>query len=63
MPFAGITRYIFTESKLLELFVFQLEQVNALQYPVAKEYWSEMDKEKLYAVKEFIGSSYLNHRI
>ena len=58
-PFAGITRYIFTESKLLELFVLQLEQVNALQYPVAKEYWSAMDKEKLYAVKEFIGSSYL----
>lgn len=58
-PFNGITRYIFTESKLLELFVLQMEQVTALQKNTVKEYWSPADKEKLYAVKEFIATSYL----
>jgi len=58
-PFAGITRYIFTESKLLELFVLQIDQVHALQSSASKEYWSPADKEKLYAVKEFIATSYL----
>jgi len=58
-PFSGITRYIFTESKLLELFVLQMDQVNAIQSNAIKEYWSPADKEKLYAVKEFIATSYL----
>ena len=58
-PFAGITRYIFTESKLLELFVLQMDQVHAIQSNAVKEYWSPADKEKLYAVKEFIAASYL----
>ena len=58
-PFAGITRYIYTESKLLELFVLQMDQVHAIQSNAAREYWSAADKEKLYAVKEFIAASYL----
>ena len=58
-PFSGITRYIFTESKLLELFVLQMEQVNILHTGSEKEDWSAADKEKLYAVKEFIANSYL----
>ncbi len=58
-PFNGVTRYIFTESKLLELFVLQMEQVATLQHDNVKEYWSPADKEKLYAVKEFITTSYL----
>lgn len=58
-PFAGITRYIFTESKLLELFVLQMDQVHAIQSNAVREYWSPADKEKLYAVKEFIAASYL----
>lgn len=58
-PFTGITRYIFTESKLLELFVLQMDQVNALRANPAKESWSAVDKEKLYAVKEFIATAYL----
>jgi AraC family transcriptional activator of pyochelin receptor len=57
--FSGMTRYIFTESKLLELFVLQMEQVNAMQSNAAEEYWSPADKEKLYAVNEFIIASYL----
>jgi len=58
-PFMGITRYIFTESKLLELFALQMEQVHAIQCDATEEYWSPADKEKLYAVKEFIAASYL----
>jgi AraC-like DNA-binding protein len=57
--FQGITRYIFTESKLLELFVLQMDQVHALQSNSAEIYWSAADKEKLHAVKEFIATSYL----
>jgi len=59
-PFKGITRYIFTESKLLELFVLQMEQVQAMNSNNSEEeYWPPADKEKLYAVKEFITSAYL----
>ncbi|MGZ5221156.1 MAG: helix-turn-helix domain-containing protein [Chitinophagaceae bacterium] len=58
-PFAGITQYIFTESKLLELFVLQMDQVHAIQSNAARECWSPADREKLYAVKEFIARSYL----
>lgn len=58
-PFRGITKYIFTESKLLELFVLQMEQVAALQDKPAKAQWLPCDKEKLYAVKEFIAAAYL----
>ena len=58
-PFMGITRYIFTESKLLELFALQMEQVHAIKTNATEEYWSPADKEKLYAVKEFIATAYL----
>nr|WP_294902295.1 AraC family transcriptional regulator [uncultured Lacibacter sp.] len=58
-PFNGITRYLFTESKLLELFVLQMEQVNALHAGSTKEDWSATDKEKLHAVKEYIAGYYL----
>ena len=58
-PFGGITKYIFTESKLLELFVLQMEQVHAMQGNDKEKRWSPADKEKLYAVKEFISTSYL----
>ena len=58
-PFTGVTRYIFTESKLLELFVLQMDQFHALQLNPAAVYWSPADKEKLYAVKEYIAKAYL----
>lgn len=58
-PFMGITRYLFTESKLLELFVLQMEQVNTFHGESTKEDWSATDKEKLHAVKEYIASCYL----
>jgi AraC-like DNA-binding protein len=58
-PFHGVTKYIFTESKLLELFVLQMEQVAVMHDNPAREQWSLSDKEKLFAVKEFISTSYL----
>ena len=57
--FQGITRYIFTESKMLELFVLQMEQVHTMHSNKTAEYWSPVDREKLYAVKEFIATAYL----
>lgn len=58
-PFSGITRYIFTESKLLELFVLQMDELHALHTKGVQEYWSPADKEKLYAVKAYITKAYL----
>ena len=58
-PFAGVTRYIFTESKLLELFVLQMDHLQALQSNPAETYWSPADKEKLHAAREYIAKSYL----
>lgn len=54
-PFKGFTRYVFIESKLMELFVLQMEQLNTAQ----PGKWSRVDVEKLFAVKEFIETSYL----
>ncbi|RXK59367.1 AraC family transcriptional regulator [Lacibacter luteus] len=59
-PFTGVTRYLFIESKLLELFVLQMEQVHATQIRSVETTWSAADKEKLHAVKEYISSSYLD---
>lgn len=58
-PFTGITRYIFTESKLLELFVLQMDQLHTLQSAPLAMHWSGADKEKLYAVREYIAKAYL----
>jgi AraC-like DNA-binding protein len=58
--FQGVTRYIFTESKLLELFVLQIEQVHGISSnKITADRWSAADKEKLYAVREFIDTAYL----
>jgi AraC family transcriptional regulator, transcriptional activator of the genes for pyochelin and ferripyochelin receptors len=56
--FSGVTRYIFLESKMLELFALQMEQAKANVDDKQKE-WSSADRDRLYAVKEFIDSSYL----
>lgn len=58
-PFTGVTRYIFIESKLLELFVLQMDQLHALQSTPEGIHWSAADKEKLHAVKEYIAIAYL----
>lgn len=57
-PFAGVTRYLFLESKMLELFVLQMQQ--ALSASDKKDDGlSDGDKERLFAVKNYIESAYL----
>lgn len=57
--FTGLTKYIFIESKMMELFVLQIEHVHNINSGLAGEKWSQADKEKLYAVKVFIEQAYL----
>lgn len=58
-PFQGATRYIFIESKMLELFVLQMEHLYALQRLAGKDEWRREDREKMMAIKEYIEKSYL----
>jgi AraC family transcriptional regulator, transcriptional activator of the genes for pyochelin and ferripyochelin receptors len=57
--FQGPTRYIFIESKMLELFVLQMEHLHSLQSASTKEAWRKEDREKIFAVKEYIEKVYL----
>ena len=57
--FSGITRYIYLESKMLELFVLQMEQANADNSRSQQTSWSAADRDKLYALRQFIENSYL----
>jgi AraC-like DNA-binding protein len=57
--FQGITRYIFMESKMMELFVLQMEHLRTVQTAPSKEKWSSTDREKLFGVKEYIEGTYL----
>ncbi|MEJ1240614.1 AraC family transcriptional regulator [Chryseolinea sp. T2] len=57
--FHGPTRYIFIESKMLELFVLQMEHLHSLQTSTGKEKWKKEDKEKMQAVREYVEQSYL----
>jgi len=57
--FQGPTRYIFMESKMLELFVLQMEHLYALQKASQKEEWRIEDREKMFALREYIEQSYL----
>jgi len=56
-PFKGVTRYLFIESKVLELLALQIDQVNSSK-PL-KQTKSNADIEKLFAVREFIELNYL----
>jgi AraC-like DNA-binding protein len=56
-PFKGLTRYLFIESKVLELLTLQLEEIKTPT--LAKQTISNTDVEKLWCVKEFIETSYL----
>jgi AraC-like DNA-binding protein len=58
-PFRGITRYIFIESKMMELFVLQMEQLHSLEETKPGPTWSRVDREKLFSVKEYIESRFL----
>ena len=56
-PFSGVTRYLFLESKMMELFVLQMEQVQAVK---ADKTWSAGEKDKLYALRDYIENAYLD---
>lgn len=58
-PFQGLTRYLFIESKMMELFVLQMEHVQATQSSAPGQRWSKTDTEKFFAVKAYIEASYL----
>lgn len=55
--FNGLTRYLFLEAKMLELFALQMEQLNS--DTTSKEKWSLADRERLKAVHDFVIRSYL----
>lgn len=57
--FQGLTRYLFIEAKLLELFALQVDHMAQASQLPAKAQWSRADKEKLNAVREFIEANYL----
>ena len=55
--FSGLTRYLFMEAKMLELFALQMEQLNS--DTKGKEKWSLADRERLKAVHDYIVRSHL----
>jgi len=44
---------------MLELFVLQMEHLHSLQSSPGKQQWRKEDREKIFAVKEYIEHSYL----
>jgi AraC family transcriptional regulator, transcriptional activator of the genes for pyochelin and ferripyochelin receptors len=56
-PFKGVTRYLFIESKVLELLALQMEQIKTPRS--ASQAISNSDIEKLWAVKAFVENNYL----
>lgn len=58
-PFQGRTRYLFIESKMMELFVLQMEHFQAFQPATPRLLWNKPDTEKFFAVKEYIEAAYL----
>lgn len=57
--FTGMIRYLFLESKMMELFVLQMEQAQTAAEGKINSHWSVADREKLYAVKDYIENTYL----
>jgi AraC-like DNA-binding protein len=57
--FAGVTRYLFLESKMMELFVLQMEQVQETGKTKPDHHWSVADRNRLHAVKQYIENAYL----
>lgn len=59
-PFNGVTRYLFLESKMMELFVLQMQQAQAAMDRTNKDCWSAEDTDKLHAVRTYIENAYLD---
>lgn len=57
--FQGPTRYIFIESKMLELFALQMEHLHSFQPTPGKDQWRKEDREKILALREYIETAYL----
>ena len=57
--FSGAMRYLFLESKMVELFVWQMEYADAIGKCKHRDEYSVTERGKLHAVREFIESSYL----
>ncbi|GAO44531.1 helix-turn-helix transcriptional regulator [Flavihumibacter petaseus] len=57
--FTGTTRYLFLESKMLELLALQLDQAAQLPPTTNSQQWSVADRERLHAVKQFVENAYL----
>ncbi|HTE32634.1 MAG TPA: AraC family transcriptional regulator [Chryseolinea sp.] len=58
--FTGIMRYLFLESKMMELFALQMHQVQTIAGRKDDHRWSVSDNEKLHAVRNYIESNYLD---
>ena len=58
-PFTGIMRYLFLESKMMELFALQMHQVQTFAGRKDDLRCSISDNEKLHAVRNYIESNYL----
>ncbi len=56
--FGGMTRLLYMEGKILELFSLQLEQI-ATAKPAAGDRITRADAEKLHAMREFIEANFL----
>jgi AraC family transcriptional regulator, transcriptional activator of the genes for pyochelin and ferripyochelin receptors len=56
-PFKGITRYLFIESKILELLALQMDQMTSSKQLTQSK--SHADVEKLLAIRNFIENNYL----
>ena len=60
-PFSGVTRYLFLESKMMELFVLQMQQAQTVTDARDKDCWRPDDKDRLHAVKDYIEGSFLEN--
>jgi AraC-like DNA-binding protein len=59
-PFNGVTRYLFLESKMMELFVLQMQQAQAAMDKKDEDCWTSEDRDKLYALRAYIENAYLD---
>jgi AraC family transcriptional regulator, transcriptional activator of the genes for pyochelin and ferripyochelin receptors len=59
-PFNGVIRYLFLESKMMELFVLQMQQAQLAMNKKDEDYWSAEDRDKLHAIRNYIENAYLD---
>ena len=59
-PFTGVTRYLFLESRMMELFVLQMEQTQAVAQHKEDDCCTPADREKLHALRHYIENNYLD---